>query len=97
MKLNRVLFYAIVSFFSVSFVSFLISSVCGLFYDYEVLSIIVSGLLVVSGILIWLLPAIIVILNRNLKDKVIIFLISLTIPIIGGVISYFFINKQLEN
>ena len=96
MKLVQLLNYAIVMFFAVSFASFMFSSFLGSFYDYEVLSMVVGGLLTISGILIWLLPMIIVFSYRDLTNKVVIFLVSLTMPIIGGVISYFVINVQVN-
>lgn len=96
MKLVQVLHYAIITFFAVSFASFLFSSFWGSFYDYEILSISVGGLLTASGVLIWLLPVIIVLFYKNINSKAIILLVSLTMPIIGGVISYFVINSQVN-
>lgn len=48
-----------------------------------------------SSIMMLLLPALIVLLNRKLKYRIFIFLSPMCLPLIGGAVSYLLLKKQI--
>ncbi|MGF1763863.1 hypothetical protein [Aliivibrio kagoshimensis] len=62
------------------------------FFGYLFLSV-----MLVSSVLLLVIPTLIVILNKWIDGKVIIILMSLIFPLIGGVFSYFMLLKQFKD
>lgn len=96
MNLVKVLSYSIIIFFSLTIIAFILGVMNLNLYDYEFLSAFIFGGLATTGAVIFFLPMIIALFNKDVDSKVTIFLISLAMPIIGGVISYFVIRHQVK-
>lgn len=52
--------------------------------------------LFVSSIFIWFFPVLIVLVQKNLKDRILLSLLSLALPVFGGVICYFVLENRVS-
>lgn len=48
-----------------------------------------------ASLLIWLLPVVIAVTNKNLEHRRLVIALSLLVPLVGGFMSYFLLRKQL--
>ena len=52
--------------------------------------------LFISAIFIWLFPVLIVLVQKNLKDRILLGILSLALPVFGGVICYFVLGSRVN-
>lgn len=67
------------------------------FWNAEFFGYLFLSVMLVSSVLLLVIPTLIVILNKLIDGKIIIILMSLIFPLIGGVLSYFMLLKQFKD
>ena len=97
MRLDRILLFSIM-LFVYSIMSNAIKNI--LFpelYDNETISLSIAFISLASSLVMWILPAIIALIRKEIQNRMFVICLSLLLPVVGCFFSYFLIRTSNKN